>query len=854
MDNEFENPIETIENDFSVLENIHRSKILNSKEKDIEKKTLEYISQIYKDTIGNNYIMKSPFGYNNFLIYADYTSSGRSLNSIENFIKNKVLISYTNIYSKIGFCSEQISKLYKESKYILRDYYNAWENYSIIYEGQGCTGAIFKCIDLLNIKYYVKFYENLESLAKIHNSIFKMSKFEDDMLKKRKVQYEIMTKDLRRKIDKYYRLIFYQCNFCHKIKNNLYRCLLCKDENGNNLNFDSKGKYYLHEKSKIHINNIKEFYENPKKNLFSNKNDTREYSSFLDEIRQNYKITKKKVNWERIPYHYEEESKLNYLYDLIKDYKRFKPVIFISIYEKNSNKFSWIETNAEVVTINNLEELHSKITSEEYINRYIKIGSFTSASNITGLLIDVDAYSIEMHKNGGFVFFDYSSGAPYLQINLNEKLPDDYRKKLGFNNNFSEDDIKKYCYKDGIYFSPHKFIGGINTPGVLIIHNRITMNKCKSIQERERTLNYDLNKNKNYILDTEIKEESGTPNIIGSIRIGLLIYIKSKINHNLIIDINDEYNQLMNNINEGNLYIFENKLLKNKSHIPIFSFMISYADKFYHPNYICALLNDIFGIQTHFGSYCVPDYEQLLFKNKFKNFEEFKNCFFEGYDIFKPGYTSINLPFFYPKFVIEYIIKAIKFICNNANLFLGLYNYDIKSGKFFIYNKNKFSEITKISTIKFENEVKDEEFNILKSSYLDKDYPNYRYTESEISDKNKEKIISRNSGKVKEISEKINNEIIEVPEKIITRRKEEEKKDNEIDSEISKEKLDKIFIRIEDYCSNLLFDNLKEAQLEIQTDIRKYEFGSYDKFRWFLLYKDIRWSLLNKDIKDKFKI
>ena len=142
----------------------------------------------------------------------------------------------------------------------------------------------------------------------------------------------------------------------------------------------------------------------------------------------------------------------------------------------------------------------------------------------------------------------------------------------------------------------------------------------------------------------------------------------------------------------------------------------------------------------------------------------------------------------------------------------------------------------------------------MKSSYLDKDYPNYRYTESEISDKNKEKIISRNSGKVKEISEKINNEIIEVPEKIITRRKEEEKKDNEIDSEISKEKLDKIFIRIEDYCSNLLFDNLKEAQLEIQTDIRKYEFGSYDKFRWFLLYKDIRWSLLNKDIKDKFKI
>ena len=850
MDKDFENSIETIKMDFDNLDNIPILNILNTKEKETKINSSEYISQIYKDIIGNNYIMKSPFGYNYYLIYADYTSSGRNLHSIENFINNKVLISYSNIQSKIGFCSEQTLNLYQESKNILRDYYNAWDNYSIIYNGQGCTGAIYKCIELLNIKYYVQFYENLESLAKIHNSIFKMSKFENDELKKRKIQYEIMTRDLRRKIDKYYRLFFYQCNFCQKMKtieNNLYRCLLCKDENGNNLYFDTEGKYYLHEKTKIHINNIKQFYKNPKKNSFNNKYDSREYSNFLDEIRQNYKITKNKVNWERILYHYEEEeSKLNYIYDLIKDYKRFKPVIFISIYEHISNKLSWIETKAEVVTINNLEELHSIITSKEYINRYIKIGSFTAASNITGLLIDVDAYSIEMHKNGGFVFFDYASGAPYLQINLNEKLPDNYRKKLGFNNNFSEDDIKKYCYKDGIFFSPHKFLGGINTPGVLIIHNRITMNILKSNQVvSEDCKFYISNRNINYNLDIEIQEESSTPNIIGSIRIGLLTYIQSKINHNLIIDINDEFNQLMNNINEPNIYIFENELLKDKSHIPFFSFMISYGDKFYHPNFICALLNDIFGIQTHFGSSSAPDYEQLLFKEKFADFEKFKICFIEGNNIFKPGYTSLNLPYFYPKFVIEYIIKAIKFICKNANLFLGLYNYDIKTGKFSIYNKNKFSEIIKISTMfKFENEIKDKEINFFESSYFEKEYKNYKYIESENSDKFNEAITSGNSGKI------INNEIILVSKKLITRREEEIKKDDEIfdeiSGEISKEKLEKIFIRIEDYCSNVLSDNIKEAQLEIQTDIRKYEFGSYDKFRWFLLYKDIKDEIQQK--------
>jgi len=827
MDNEFENSNKEIKKDFDILDNINISKILKINQKEEKINSSKYISQLYKDIIGNNYIIKSPFGYNNFLIYTDYITSGRSLNSIENFINNKILPTYTNIHSTINFCSEQTSNLYKESKDILRDYYNAWGNYSIIYHGQGCTNAIYKCIDLLNIKHYIKFYKNLESLVKIHNTIFKECQFKGDELKKRKMQYEIMTRDLRRKIDKYFRLFFYQCNFCHKIKSfekNLYKCLLCNDENGNNYYFDCEGKYHIHEKTKIHINNLKRFYENSQNNLFNNKNDPREYSNFLDEIRKNYKITKDKVNWKRIPYNYdEEESKLHYIYDLIKDYKRFKPVIFISIYENNSNKLSWIESQSEVIIINNIEELHSIITSKEYINRYIKIGSFTAVSNITGLLIDVDAFSIEMHKNGGFVFFDYSSSFSDLEINMNEKLSDDYRKKLGFNNNFSEDDIKKYCYKDGIYLSPHRFIGGLNTPGVLIIHNRITMNILKSTYLGNGTVNYNLNNNNNnnYILNFEMKDESSTPNIIGIIRIGLMTYIRSKINSKLIIDIYDEYNKLMDNINEPNIYFFENEILKNKTHIPIFSFIIFYGDKFYHPNFICALLNDIFGIQTNFSSFCAPDYEKLLLKNKFDNIEEFKNFFIEGFEIFKPGYTRLNLPYFYPKFIIEYIIKAIKFICKNAQLFLGLYNYDIKNGKFFFYNKNELPKITISKMFKFD-EFKNEEINIFESSYLDKDNSSYKYYESKNSKKFDEDITSGNTENVKENNEKL-------------------KSDDEIVGEISKEKLEIIFKKIEDYCcSDLLFNNLKEAQLEIQSQPRIYELESNDKFRWFLLYKDVK--------------
>ena len=131
-----------------------------------------------------------------------------------------------------------------------------------------------------------------------------------------------------------------------------------------------------------------------------------------------------------------------------------------------------------------------------------------------------------------------------------------------------------------VFFSPYKFIGGPNIPGVLIIHNRITMNTLKPTQAGGGTVNYVYKGDIDYSLDVEDEEESGTLNIIGGIRVGLMTYIRSKIDHNLIIDIDEEYNKTIENINEPNIYILENELLKGKPYIPVFSFLISYGDKF----------------------------------------------------------------------------------------------------------------------------------------------------------------------------------------------------------------------------------------------------------------------------------
>ena len=245
-----------------------------------------------------------------------------------------------------------------------------------------------------------------------------------------------------------------------------------------------------------------------------------------------------------------------------------------------------------------------------------------------------------------------------------------------------------------MFFSPHKFIGGPNTPGVLITHDRIYRNQLKPTQPGGGTVNYVYNDMVDYIHDVEFKEEGGTPNIIGSIRLGLMISIRQKIPHDFIIKKDEYYIGLFLKSLEKlpNIYILHDDLLKNKIHIPVFSFLISFGDKFLHPNFICALLNDLFGIQSRPGCSCAPNYGKFLlgFDQDQDVYKVLQYEIQKGKDIFKPGYLRLNLPYFYPQYVIDYVINAIKFICENGHLFLGLYYYDIKSGRFYHYNlKNK---------------------------------------------------------------------------------------------------------------------------------------------------------------------
>ena len=543
----------------------------------------------------------------------------------------------------------------------------------LFFHGQGATGGVHKLIEILSIKKYMKFYKDLE------NCFIIKSKYGENYL----------DDSLIKKIEEQFKELFIDINFCfsEKIDNkNITKCLLCKEK------VESEGGYHQHVKGIEHQKYLKRYEENPGLGIFSIKE--QQVIDFIDIIRRNYNINSK-------------ES----IIKLINDYKRFKPVIFYSLYEHNSNSLSWKETQCEIVLIEGeYKQIYTILEQKlkQYKDSYIKIGSFTASSNITGLLLDVDKIAALMHEFYGYAFFDYAAGAPYLKIDVQDELPNEYREMLKFEK--LNDYEKKLCFKDGVFFSPHKFIGGPNTPGVLITHDRIYRNQLKPTQPGGGTVAFVYKDDIDYIQDVELKEESGTPNIIGGIRLGLMISIMRSVPPMDILKKEEYFIHLFLKKLEKvpNLYILHDEILRSVPHLPIFSFMISFGQKFLHPNFVCALLNDLFGIQSRPGCSCAPNYGKFLLGfHKDKHFNLLQKLVSEGKDIFKPGYVRLNLPYFYPDYVIEYVINSIDLICKYGHLLLGMYKYSIKSGKFFHYDSHKL-RYTIDSFDFFNNQPKDE--------------------------------------------------------------------------------------------------------------------------------------------------
>lgn len=618
----------------------------------------KYLQKLFESTIGNNITFFSPFGDKN-IIYCDFTASGRGLYQIEQFISSQILPFYSNVHSNCGHLAEQSEAFRQEAKSIVRRYCHTDENNSIIFTGQGTTSCISKLIKLLHLNEYYHFYNLLKTLSETFSK-FKLKSLPNDLFKE-------LNESIISAIQLQYSKLFQVTNFCYANRWGGFDCILCR------MGFTMESQYNEHSLNEIHLTNLSLLKTRTSK------------ESFIDDITQNF-----------------DSKSDNFIFNLIESEHLFEPIVFLSLYEHNSNCLSWRETKAKIIYVNDEIDLEEKINL--YKDYYIKMGSFIACSNITGQFIDIDAYSIIMHQNKGLAFFDFATAAPYVQMDMNYVLSDDYRKLLGFKRHFSNEE-KKLGFKDSLFFSPHKFLGGPNTPGVLIIQQRCVRNLHVPSEPGGGVVLFVTKDSQNYVKNIEMREESGTPDIIGSVRIGLSLLIREKINHNDILKIDKEINGFvyheLSNIN--NLYLLSDSIDDNRkiNRIPIYSFLISFKGKLFHPNFISALLNDLFGIQSRPGCSCSSMYGQKLLGISDEFLKKLEELTCTGREIYRPGFTRINLPYFYPMYVTKYIVSAIKFLSVNAWKFIPLYAFKIERGKF--YHRNEDEGKKWMNDIKFTN-------------------------------------------------------------------------------------------------------------------------------------------------------
>ncbi|KAJ0976856.1 hypothetical protein J5N97_012330 [Dioscorea zingiberensis] len=338
-------------------------------------------------------------------------------------------------------------------------------------------------------------------------------------------------------------------------------------------------------------------------------------------------------------------------------------VVFVGPYEHHSNLLSWRQSTVDVVEIGvdddgllDIEALKQELKSSKYSNRPM-LGSFSACSNVSGILTDTRALARLLHEHGAFACFDFATSGPYVEINM----------KSG--------EIEGY---DAVFLSPHKFIGGPGSPGILLMNRALYQLKSSppsTCGGGTETLYHD---------NVEEREDAGTPPIIQKIRAALAFWIKEFIGCQLIHLHETIYNEmaLTRLLSNPNVLILGNTEVKR---LPIISFLVFPSStinggKPLHCRFVAKLLNDLFGIQARGGCACAGPYGHHLLGVDHKLSLAFRSAIQKGYSGLKPGWTRISFSYYMSKEECAFVLASIEFIAIYGHLFIPLYDFDWVTG------------------------------------------------------------------------------------------------------------------------------------------------------------------------------
>jgi selenocysteine lyase/cysteine desulfurase len=475
--------------------------------------TSPLLERVRRGVIGEGELMDGPFGPRR-VTYADYTASGRSLDFIEDFIRDAVLPRYANTHTESSGTGLQTGRLREDARRVIRDAVGGTEDDLVIFCGSGATAAVNKLIGILELRIPAGLDERYELSAQIPEAE--------------------------------------------------------------------------------------------------------------------------------------------------------RPVVFVGPYEHHSNELPWRESIADVVVIGEDADGHIDLADLErqldrHAQRPLLIGSFSAASNVTGILTDTSTVAALLHAHGALSFWDYAAAGPYVPIRVSASAPD-------------RDD-----HKDAVFLSPHKFPGGPQTPGVLVVRRELVRNTVPTVPGGGTVAFVDPVGHR-YLDDPVAREEGGTPAIIESIRAGLVVALKQAVGTDLIAAREE---QLWRHVLRRWADIPQIEVLGNQRsrRLSIVSFRIRHGrGQYLHHNLVVAVLNDLFGIQARGGCSCAGPYGHRLLAIGAARSHALRDEVGHGCDGIKPGWSRVNLNYFISAAQADYIAAAVELIAADGYRLLPDYRFDPHTG------------------------------------------------------------------------------------------------------------------------------------------------------------------------------
>jgi len=348
-----------------------------------------------------------------------------------------------------------------------------------------------------------------------------------------------------------------------------------------------------------------------------------------------------------------------------------KPVVFITHMEHHSNQVPWYETQADVVILpadeNNL--VNPEILAKEikkYADRTLKIGSFTACSNVTGIITPYYELAKIMHQNGGFCFVDFAASAPYVKIDMH---PEDPEQQL-----------------DAIFFSPHKFLGGPGTCGVLVFNAKLYQSNIPDNPGGGNVKWTNPSGKYSYSDVIEVREDGGTPGFLQVIRAALALGLKDEMG---VANIKKREKELLD-LCFSKLQKIDGLTILGDTQVDRIG-CVSFIVKDIHYNLIVRLLNDRFGIQVRGGWSCASTYAHYLFDINEEKSKKFTEELLQKNQSNKPGWVRLSLHPIMTNHELLFICDAIKAVVENHKKWQEDYQHNI--------NTNEFESIVKEESI-----------------------------------------------------------------------------------------------------------------------------------------------------------